>query len=59
MNRNYPNTSIFPSERGGDAVSGDHELQEINIDLGKCSLPRPMPAWKEESGCVQAIGTWG
>lgn len=34
MNHNYSNTSVFPSERGGDAVlSGDHELQEINTDL--------------------------
>lgn len=50
MNHNYSNTSVFPSERRGDAVlSGDHELQEINTDL-LLSSPDPSQPGKRIVG---------
>ena len=49
MNHNYSNTSVFPSERRGDAVlSGGHELQEINTDLLVSSPDSSQPGKRTE-----------
>ena len=56
MNHNYSNTSVFPSERGGDAVlSGDHEVQEINTDL-LLSSPDPSQPGKRIVGVGGQLG---